>query len=276
MAISVVTNVASLRAQRNLNKTANAMTGHIEKLSSGLRINKAGDDAAGSAISSQLTAYEQGLKQANRNANDGVSLIQTAEGAMNEMTGIVQRMRELSVQAANEGTMDSTERGYLDQEFQLLESELDRIVNVTEYNGQKLVDGSVSSGVSFQVGMKNTGNDRISVSIANSNSTSLGLNDESLSSASNAQKAIAALDTALQTINTTRGTLGATQNRLEATMSNLSVMHENMAAGNSRIKDVDVAEESAAFTRSQILSQAGTSMLAQANSLPQSALSLIG
>lgn len=276
MAISVVTNVASLRAQRNLNKTTNAMTGHIEKLSSGLRINKAGDDAAGSAISSQLTAYEQGLKQANRNANDGVSLIQTAEGAMSEMTGIVQRMRELSVQAANEGTMDSTERGYLDQEFQLLESELDRIVSVTEYNGQKLVDGSVSAGVSFQVGMKNTSSDRISVSIANSGSTSLGLNDEALTTATAAQKAIAALDTALQTINTTRGTLGATQNRLEATMSNLSVMHENMSAGNSRIKDVDVAEESAAFTRSQILSQAGTSMLAQANSLPQSALSLIG
>jgi flagellin len=276
MAISVVTNVASLRAQRNLNKTANAMTGHIEKLSSGLRINKAGDDAAGSAISSQLTAQEQGLKQASRNANDGVSLIQTAEGAMNEMTGIVQRMRELSVQASNEGTMDTTERGYLDQEFQLLESELDRIVNVTEYNGQKLVDGSVSTGVSFQVGMNNTGNDRISVSIANSSSTSLGLNDEGLTTAAGAQKAIAALDTALQTINTTRGTLGATQNRLEATMSNLSSMHENAASANSRIKDVDVAEESAAFTRSQILSQAGTSMLAQANSLPQSALSLIG
>jgi flagellin len=276
MAISVVTNVASLRAQRNLNKTANAMTGHIEKLSSGLRINKAGDDAAGSAISSQLTAQEQGLKQANRNANDGVSLIQTAEGAMGEMTGIVQRMRELSVQAANEGTMDTTERGYLDQEFQLLESELDRIVNVTEYNGQKLVDGSVSTGVSFQVGMNNTGNDRISVSIANSNSTTLGLNDEGLTTAAGAQKAIAALDSALQTINTTRGTLGATQNRLEATMSNLSSMHENLASANSRIKDVDVAEESASFTRSQILSQAGTSMLAQANSLPQSALSLIG
>jgi flagellin len=276
MAISVVTNVASLRAQRNLNKTANAMTGHIEKLSSGLRINKAGDDAAGSAISSQLTAQEQGLKQANRNANDGVSLIQTAEGAMGEMTGIVQRMRELSVQAANEGTMDTTERGYLDQEFQLLESELDRIVNVTEYNGQKLVDGSVSTGVSFQVGMNNTGNDRISISIANSGSTTLGLNDETLATATGAQKAIAALDTALQTINTTRGTLGATQNRLEATMSNLSSMHENAASANSRIKDVDVAEESASFTRSQILSQAGTSMLAQANSLPQSALSLIG
>jgi flagellin len=276
MAISVVTNVASLRAQRNLNKTANAMTGHIEKLSSGLRINKAGDDAAGSAISSQLTAQEQGLKQASRNANDGVSLIQTAEGALNEMTGMVQRMRELAVQASNEGTMDTTERGYLDQEFQLLESELNRVVNVTEYNGQKLVDGSVSTGVSFQVGMNNTANDRISVSIANSGSTNLGLNDEVLTSSTGAQKAIAALDTALQTINTSRGTLGATQNRLEATMSNLSIMHENTASANSRIKDVDVAEESAAFTRSQILSQAGTSMLAQANSLPQSALSLIG
>ena len=276
MAISVVTNVTSLRAQSNLNKTTQAMAGHIEKLSSGLRINKAGDDAAGSAISSQLTAQEQGLKQANRNANDGVSLIQTAEGALNEMTGMVQRMRELAVQAANEGTMDATERGYLDQEFQLLESELDRVVNVTEYNGQKLVDGSVSAGVSFQVGMNNTGNDRISISIANSGSTSLGINDEALTSSTGAQKAITALDTALQTINTSRGTLGATQNRLEATMSNLSIMHENTASANSRIKDVDVAEESAAFTRSQILSQAGTSMLAQANSLPQSALSLIG
>lgn len=274
--ISVVSNISSLRAQRNLNKTSDALSQNINRLSSGLRINRAGDDAAGSAISSQMTAYEQGLKQASRNSNDGVSLIQTAEGALNEMTGIVQRMRELAVQASNEGTMDTTERGYLDQEFQLLESELDRIVSVTEYNGQKLVDGSVSTGVSFQVGMKNTGNDRISVSISNSGSTSLGLNDELLSSSTGAQKAIAALDTALQTINTSRGTLGATQNRLEMTMSNLAIMHENMAAGNSRIKDVDVAEESAAMSRNQILSQAGTSVLAQANQLPQSALSLIG
>jgi len=274
--ISVVTNISSLRAQRNLNKTSNALTQNINRLSSGLRINRAGDDAAGSAISSQLTAYEQGLKQASRNSNDGISVIQTAEGALSEMTGIVQRMRELSVQAANEGTMDSTERGYLDQEFQLLESELDRIVNVTEYNGQKLVDGSISTGVSFQVGMKNTTNDRISVSIANTGSTSLGLNDELLTSATGAQKAIAALDTALQTINTERGTLGATQNRLEMTLSNLATMHENMAAGNSRIKDVDVAEETASMSRNQILSQAGTSVLAQANQLPQSALSLIG
>jgi flagellin len=252
--LSVVSNISSLRAQRNLSKTSDALTQNINRLSSGLRINRAGDDAAGSAISSQMTAYEQGLKQASRNSNDGVSLIQTAEGALNEMTGIVQRMRELAVQASNEGTMDGTERGYLDQEFQLLESELDRIVNVTEYNGQKLVDGSISTGVNFQVGMKNTGNDRISVSIANSGSTTLGLNDETLSSSTGAQAAIAALDTALQTINTSRGTLGATQNRLEMTMSNLAIMHENMAAGNSRIKDVDVAEELVAMSCNQILS----------------------
>jgi len=252
------------------------MTGHIEKLSSGLRINKAGDDAARSAISSQMTAYGKGLKQAERNANDGISMIQTAEGALNEMGNIVTRMRELAVQAANEGTMDSTERGYLDQEFQLLESELNRIVDVTEYNGQKLVNGGISGGVSFQVGMRNTSGDRIGVTILDSDATALGLNDELLTSATGAQAAITSLDTALQTINTSRGTLGATQNRLEMTISNLGVMAENNAAGNSRLKDVDVAEETAAFTRSQILSSAGTSVLAQANSLPQSALSLIG
>lgn len=276
MAISVVTNVASLRAQRNLAKTTSAMTGHIEKLSSGLRINKAGDDAARSAISSQMTAYGKGLKQAERNANDGISVIQTAEGALNEMGNIVTRMRELAVQASNEGTMDATERGYLDQEFQLLESELNRIVDVTEYNGQKLVNGGISAGVSFQVGMRNTSGDRIGVTILDSDSTALGLDDEALASATQAQQAITSLDTALQTINTSRGTLGATQNRLEMTISNLGVMAENNAAGNSRLKDVDVAEETAAFTRSQILSSAGTSVLAQANSLPQSALSLIG
>jgi len=276
MAISVVTNVASLRAQRNLAKTTSAMGAHIEKLSSGLRINRAGDDAARSAISSQMTAYEGGLKQASRNANDGISMIQTAEGAFGEMSNIVTRMRELAVQASNEGTMDSTERGYLDQEFQLLESELNRIVDVTEYNGQKLVNGGLSTGVSYQVGMRNTSGDRISITVLDSGSTNLGLDDDTLTTSSTSQAAITALDTALQTINTTRGTLGATQNRLEMTISNLGVMHENMAAGNSRLKDVDVAEETAAFTRSQILASAGTSVLAQANSIPQSALSLIG
>ena len=276
MAISVVTNVASLRAQRNLAKTTESMGQHINRLSSGLRINRAGDDAARSAISEQMSAYQLGLKQAERNSNDGISMIQTTEGALNEMGDIVTRMRELAVQASNEGTMDATERGYLDQEFQLLESELNRIVSVTEYNGHKLIDGNMSAGVAYQVGMRNTSGDRIGVTVLNSDSTSLGLNDELLTSSTGAQAAITQLDNALQTINTTRGTLGATQNRLEYTISNLGVMHENNESGNSRLKDVDVAEETAGMARSQILSQAGTSVLAQANSLPQSALSLIG
>ena len=279
MAISVVTNVSSIRSQRNLAKVTQSTSQNIERLSSGLRINRAGDDAARSAISSQMSALQLGLKQADRNANDNVSLVQTAEGALNEVGGIVTRMRELAVQAANEGTMDTTERGYLDQEFNILRSELDRIVNVTEYNGQKLVDGSISgtaNALDFQVGMNNTANDRISLSLANTSSTGLSIDTDNLASATGAQAAITALDTALATVNTERSTLGATQNRLQMTISNLGNMYENMAAGNSRLKDVDVAEESAAFSRNQILSQAATSMLAQANQLPQSALSLIG
>ena len=278
MAISIKTNVASIRSQRNLAKATNSFQSSVEKLSSGLRINRAGDDAARSAISSQMSALELGLKQADRNSNDAISLVQTAEGALNESGGIVTRMRELAVQAANEGTMDTTERGYLQQEFNLLRSELDRIVNVTEYNGQKLVDGTISAGnaLNFQVGMNNTTNDRISLSLANTTSTGLGIDDDSLATSSQAQAAIDALDTALATINTERSTLGSTQNRLQMTISNLGNMYENMAASNSRLKDVDVAEESASFSRNQILSQAATSMLAQANQLPQSALSLIG
>jgi len=279
MAISIKTNVASIRSQRNLAKATNSFQSSVEKLSSGLRINRAGDDAARSAISSQMSALELGLKQADRNSNDAISLVQTAEGALNETGGIVTRMRELAVQAANEGTMDTTERGYLNQEFTLLRSELDRIVNVTEYNGQKLLDGSISgtaNALEFQVGMNNTSNDRISLSLATTTSTGLALNDDALDTSSNAQAAIDALDTALKTINTERSTLGATQNRLQMTISNLGNMYENMAASNSRMKDVDVAEETAKFTRNQILSQAATSMLAQSNSLPQSALSLIG
>ena len=276
MAISIKTNVASIRSQRNLAKATNSFQSSVEKLSSGLRINRAGDDAARSAISSQMSALELGLKQADRNSNDAISLVQTAEGALNETGGIVTRMRELAVQAANEGTMDTTERGYLDQEFNILRSELDRIVNVTEYNGQKLVDGNISGGIDFQVGMNNTANDRITLSLAATTSTGLSIDTDNLASVTGAQAAITALDTALATINTERSTLGATQNRLQMTISNLGNMYENMAASNSRLKDVDVAEETAKFTRNQILSQAATSMLAQSNSLPQSALSLIG
>jgi flagellin len=276
MALRINTNPVSLRAQQNLSNAQSALSSNVERLSSGLRINRAGDDAAGSSISSKLSADTRGLKQASRNTNDAVSVIQTAEGAMGEINGLLTRMRELAVQSANGGTMTSTERGYIDQEFQLLESEINRIVNVTEFNGQKLIDGTMSSGVDFQVGMNNTTDDRISLSVADSDSTALGLNDDALTSQTGAQKAIDALDTAIQSVATSRGTLGTTQNRLTVTLTNLGNMHENLSAANSRIKDVDVADESASMTRNQILQQAGVAVLAQANSLPQSALSLIG
>jgi flagellin len=276
MALRINTNPVSLRAQQNLSNAQGALAGNVERLSSGLRINRAGDDSAGSSISSKLSSDTRGLKQASRNTNDAISVIQTAEGAMNEVNGLLTRMRELAVQSANGGTMTSSERGYIDQEFQLLESEINRIVNVTEFNGQKLIDGTMSGGVDFQVGMNNTTNDRIQLTVADSDSTALGINDDSLTSQTGAQQAIDALDTAIQSVATSRGTLGTTQNRLTVTLSNLSNMHENLSAANSRIKDVDVADESAQMTRNQILQQAGTAVLAQANSLPQSALSLIG
>jgi len=276
MALRINTNPVSLRAQQNLSKAQGSLTNNVERLSSGLRINRAGDDAAGSSISSKLSSDTRGLKQASRNTNDAISVIQTAEGAMNEVNGLLTRMRELAVQSANGGTMTSSERAYIDQEFQLLESEINRIVNVTEFNGQKLIDGTMSGGVDFQVGMNNTTADRISLSVADSDSTALGLNDDALTSQTGAQQAIDALDTAIQSVATSRGTLGTTQNRLTVTLTNLANMHENLAAANSRIKDVDVASESASMTRNQILQQAGVAVLAQANSLPQSALSLIG
>ena len=276
MALRINTNPVSLRAQQNLNNAQAGLTKNVERLSSGLRINRAGDDAAGSSISSKLSADTRSLKQASRNTNDAISVIQTAEGALGEINGVLTRMRELAVQSANGGTMTSTERGYIDQEFQLLESELNRIVGVTEFNGQKLIDGQLSGGVDFQVGMNNTTSDRIGLSIADSDSTALGLNDDSVSSQTGAQAAINALDSAIQSIATNRGTLGTTQNRLTVTLSNLANMHENLSAANSRIKDADIAEESASMPRNQILQQAGVAVLAQANMLPQSALSLIG
>ena len=275
MALSVVTNLSSIRAQRNLAKATDSLGGHIEKLSSGLRINRASDDAARSAISAQMAANLTGLKQAERNSNDAISMVQTAEGGMNEVNGIVTRMRELAVQASSSGTMDTTERGYLNQEFDLLESELNRIVNVTEYSGNKLINGDQSSGVDFQVGFSNSANDRISVSINNISSTQLGINDESLASATHAAAALTALDTALQSVSTERASLGATQNRLSMTISNLGSMYENTADSLSRLRDVDVAEETAAFTRTKILTDAATSVLASANAMPQSALKLL-
>ena len=275
MAISLMTNVASLGAQHNLSKTQDRLQQNVGRLSSGMRINRAADDAAGLGISSKLSAHIRGMTQAERNANDGVSMIQVAEGGLAEIHGLLSRMRELSVQAANDGTLGAAERGYIDDEFQALSDEITRISNVTEYNGQKLLDGSISA-TEFQVGIFDTADDRIDVTIADVDAAGLGVSTLDLTSAANAQAALSDLDTAIDTVSAARGDLGAVQNRLVVTISNLGDAKENLSASNSRILDVDIAEETASFTRNQILSQAGVSVLAQANQLPSSALSLLG
>jgi flagellin len=279
MAISILTNVASMNAQRNLTGTQAALNNSIARLSSGMRINNAADDAAGLGISENLKADLRSLSQASRNANDGVSMSQVAEGSMNEIQGIVTRMRELSVQSANQ-TLGATERGYIQTEFGELRNEINRISAVTEFNGQKLIDGSASAGLSFQIGIHNTANDRISMQItrlttSTLGSTSLHLASASLSTATNARAAIGTFDAAIQQLSTARAKVGAVQNRMQVTVSNLAVAHENLSAANSRIRDVDVASETSSLTKSQILSQAGLAVLSQANQLPNSALSLL-
>jgi len=280
MAMSIVTNVSSLNAQRNLGNTQEALSKNVQRLSSGLRINQAADDAAGTGISANLTADIRSLAQASRNSADATSMAQLAEGALNEITGIVTRMRELAVQSSN-ATIDNTARSFIQEEFGQLRSEITRISSVTEFNGRVMLDGSLNSGIDFQVGMNSSADNRISLSIQEAAASTLGagagsmISDASLSTATNAQIAISIFDNAITNLSTTRANIGAVQNRLSATLSNLAVARENLSAANSRIKDVDVAEESAALTRNQILSQAGTALLSQANQLPQSALSLI-
>ncbi len=275
MALSMLTNVASLGAQRNLQKTTGDIAQNIARLSSGMRINRSADDAAGLAISSKMSAHLRGLSQAQRNSNDAVSMIQTAEGALNEIGGLLGRMRELAVQAATGGTLVASDRSALDQEFQTLESEINRIVEVTKYNGQTLLNGAMSGGVSFQVGILNSGNDRITMSLATSTATALSTAGKTVSTATTAQLAITAVDTAIERVAARRNTLGAVQNRLSVTISNLGSIHENLSAANSRIRDVDVAAETASMARNQILMQAGVSVLSQANSMPGMVLSLL-
>lgn len=280
MSLSVLTNVPSLNAQKNLTHTQNSLAASMGRLSSGLRINMASDDAAGLGISENLKANIRSISQAERNTNDAVSMAQVAEGAMNDMQGIVSRMRELSVQAAN-STLGATERGYIHTEFKQLSSEITRISGATNFNNQKLIDGSASTGLTFQVGINNNANvDRLSMSITKLDATTLGstslhVGSASLSTAANAQTAIAVFDKAISQLSTARAKVGATQNRLTIVASNLATQKENLSAANSRIRDVDVAEETASMTRSQILSQAGLAVLAQANQIPSSALSLL-
>ncbi|MEJ7601883.1 MAG: flagellin [Kofleriaceae bacterium] len=279
MALSVLTNVASLNAQRNLNKTQMDLSASIGRLSSGLRINSAADDAAGLGISESLKSSIRSIGQAQRNTNDAISMSQVAEGAMNEMQGIVSRMRELSVQSAN-STLGATERGYIHTEFKELSSEIDRISSVTNFNNQKLLDGSASTGLTFQVGIQNSANDRLAMSITKLTSSTLGstvkLSAATLSTVAGAQAAMGVFDKAIQQLSQARAKVGSTQNRMQVTISNLATSHENLSAANSRIRDVDMASETAQLTKAQILSQAGLAVLGQANQLPSAALKLLG
>jgi flagellin len=280
MAISVATNVGSLNAQRNLNRTQEGLSRNLSRLSSGLRINQASDDAAGLAISEKLKGQIRSLAQAQRNSNDAVSLLQTAEGAMNETSGLVIRMRELAVQSAND-TVGSTERAFLNNELTELRKEVDRIAEVTEFNGTKLIDGAATS-LTFQVGINNSTNDRITVGINDMHAAALGtstaasLGAVDISTITGAQNALSVLDDAITDISAGRAEIGAVQNRMYASIQSLATAQENLAAANSRIRDADIAQESANLTKNSILMQAGVSVLAQANQQPALALSLLG
>ena len=276
MGLRINTNVASLNAQRNLTGTKFGLDKSLEKLSSGYRINRAGDDAAGLAISENLRAQVRGLKQASRNAQDGVSLIQVAEGGLNEISSIMIRLRELAVQAASD-TIGPVERQFLNVEYDQLVSEVDRIADGTEFNGTQLLSGT-GSVLDFQVGTRNDPNiDRLTFdsSKADANSAALGVNLTSVADKASAQNSLSAIDSAIVSVSAMRADFGAIQNRLQSTIGNIAVSVENLSAANSRIRDVDVAEETAELTRNNILLQAGTSVLAQANQSSNTALSLL-
>ncbi|MFF5232008.1 flagellin [Dactylosporangium sp. NPDC000521] len=283
MGLRINNNIAAQNSYRNLSVTDSQMSKSLEKLSSGFRINRAADDAAGLSISEGLRSQIGGLKVAVRNAQDGISVVQTAEGALTETHSILQRMRDLSVQAASTGSQDSDARTAAQTEFLQLNEELNRIATTTSFGGQKLLDPSSSYVGTFQVGANTASADQITVSlgtaafgaVAVSGFDSTGLGTDSLDLVTNASAAITAIDTAIKGVSTARATLGAYQNRFEHTINNLNVAVENLSASESRIRDTDMAQEMVSFTRSQILTQAGTSMLAQANQAPQNVLSLL-
>lgn len=275
MAQVINTNISSLNTQRVLNKTNSMLDSTIARLSSGLRINSAKDDAAGLAISTRMDAQIKGLNQAGRNANDGISLAQTAEGSLQEMTNALVRMRELSVQSAN-GTNTSVDRTALNQEFNQLKSEISRITTQSSFNGRVIFSGGMSAGVKFQVGA-NAGQ-TISIMIPKLTLSTLYISSLSIGGASGgaASNSLQWLDAAITIVNYTRGTLGAVQNRLDSTVASLSTASENLSAAKGRIVDADYAQETASLARTQILAQAGTAMLAQANARPQMVLKLLG
>ncbi len=276
MGLRINTNISSINAQRNLMGTKLQLDKSFEKLSSGYRINRAGDDAAGLAISESLKAQIRGLKQASRNAQDGISLVQVAEGGLTEISNILIRLRELGVQAASD-TVGPVERQFLNVEYDQLVSEVQRISDGTEFNQTPLLNGT-GAVFEVQVGTRNNPNiDRIVFDAAKADSTvaALGINLTSVADKASAQNSLSAIDTAIVSISAMRADFGALQNRLQSTVNALAVSNENLSAANSRIRDVDVAEETSELTRNNILLQAGTSVLAQANQSSAVALSLL-
>jgi flagellin len=276
MGFRINTNVPSIAAQRSIGKTNQAQESSLAKLSSGTRITKAADDAAGMAISEKLKAEIRSSKQADRNANDGISMVQVAEGGLNETQNILTRLRELAIQSASDTVSDS-ERGFTNMEYQNLVQEMDRISKSTEFNGRKLLDGT-GDKYDFQVGTKGDENSQISYEAGQVNASTgeLGIEGLEVSSKESAQSSLANVDAAIEKVSGQRAFLGALQNRLTSASNSLQVTQENMSAANSRIRDVDYAEETAKSATNSILQAAGTSVLAQANMSGQNALKLIG
>lgn len=272
------TNISSINTQRQLTKSNRLLTTTMERLSSGLRVNSAKDDAAGLAIANRMNSQIRGLTVAVRNANDGTSMAQNAESAMGVLTETLQRMRDLSIQAANTGAVSSSDRQKLNEEFQQLNQELGRIVINTEFNGKKILNGSLASGANFQVGPNTSSDNQIEIKIANLGSTLSGVAGASIGSMANPSGVLSAIDLideAISGIDTSRSILGAIQNRFTTTIANIHSSIENQSAAKSRIMDTDFAAETASLSRGQILQQAGTAMLAQANQRPQNVLSLL-
>ena len=278
MSLRIATNVSSLNVQHNLSNVRSLLDKSLERLASGYRINRAGDDAAGLALSERLRAKTRGLIQAERNASDGLSLIQVAEGGLSEIQDMLIRLRELGVQAATD-TVGDQEREFLNKEFQALSEEIERVANVTEFNGTALLDGSGGTiDLQINTGGENLfGGDRISINAyaLDSNLDVLGIDNDNVSTKQAARASLSHIDKALDYVSGIRAELGSIDNRLASTVRNLGVYIENMSAANSRIKDVDVASETAELTRNNILTQAGISVLSQANSIPNMALELL-
>ena len=277
MGLRINTNISSVQALRSLSDVTEDQNQAVQRLSSGKRINHAADDAAGLAISDKLQAEIRGTLQATRNAQDGISMIQVAEGGMQEISNILVRLRELSVQSSSD-TLGEKERQFTDLEFQALSLEVDRIAKSTQFNGRSLLDGSVDDALEFQIGNRNDDfNDRISFEPTKATATldHLGVEGLNVAGKEDAQENLAKIDEAIETISSNRANLGSLQSRLESTVNNLETFQESSMAANSRIRDADIAVESANLARANILSAANTSILAQANSSPATALKLV-